>query len=132
MQRRTNIYTNHTEEEIKEYLKNLKEIIEKGDFYIPNTSKKQKNKNFIETYKLNSKKQKEMLLSIEYTDFCYSIDDDDNPNERLYIFAKDYDLDCWGIQNNVLVYIKVVIKSNDYAVIVSFHEPERNIKKLFI
>lgn len=42
MQRRTNIYTNHTEEEIKEYLNKLKEIIEKGNFYIPNTSKKQK------------------------------------------------------------------------------------------
>ncbi len=72
-----------------------------------------------------------MLLSIEYTDFCYSIDDD-NQNERLYVFAKDYDLDYWGMQKNVLVYIKVVIKSDDYAVIVSFHEPERNIKKLFI
>lgn len=132
MQRKTNIYTNHTEDEIKEYLKKLKEIIENGDFYIPNTSKKQKNKNFIETYKLNSKKQKKMLLSIEYTDFCYSIDDDDNQSERLYVFARNYDLDCWGTQKNVLVYIKVVIKSNDYAVIVSFHEPEKNIKKLFI
>ncbi len=58
MQRRTSIYTNHTEDEIKEYLKGLKEIIERGDFYIPNTSKKQKNKNFIETYKLNSKNKR--------------------------------------------------------------------------
>lgn len=132
MKKNTYVNISHTKEEIEEYLKTFKILVQKGRFYIPNTDKKPKNKKFIEKYKLTSKKQKEMLLALEVTDFCYSIEDDDNDNEYLYIFAREYELDNWGIKEQVLVYIKIVIKKENYTVIISFHEPEKNIKKLFI
>ena len=132
MRKNTYINTNYTKEEIEKYLITFKDLIKKGDFYIPNTDKKLKNKKFIEKYGLTIKKQKQMLLAIEATDFCYSIEDDDNKNEILYIFAKEYKLDNWGIKEIVLVYIKIVIKKENYTVIISFHEPEKKIKKLFI
>ena len=110
----------------------FKELVHKGKFHIPDTDKKPKNKKFIEKYKLTTKKQKQMLLEIEVTDFCYTVQDDDNANEILYIFAKEYELDNWGIKEQVLVYVKIVIKKENYTVIISFHEPEKRIKKLFI
>ena len=88
MKKNTYVNISHTKEEIEEYLKTFKLLVQKGRFYIPNTDKKPKNKKFIEKYKLTSKKQKEMLLALE-------------------------------------------VKEN-YTVIISFHEPEKNIKKLFI
>ena len=125
-------YINHSQSEIQKYLKLFKDIVNKDNFFIPTTQKRLKNKNFIEKYSINVKKQKEMLLTIDVLDFCYSIDNDGETNERLYIFAKDFELNYWGIKENILVYIKIVIKKEDYTVIVSFHEAERNIKKLFI
>lgn len=131
MNKNTYVNTNYTKEEIEEYLKTFKQLVQKGKFYIPNTEKKIKNKKFIEKYKLTSKQQKLMLLELEATDFCYSVEDDDNENEILYIFAKEYELNNWGIKEQVLVYIKIVIKQENYTVIISFHEPEKKIKKLF-
>ncbi len=130
--RNTGININHTREEIKSYLETFKQLVKEGKFYIPDTDKKPKNKRFIEKYKLTTKKRQQMLLNIEVTDFCYSIKDDDNENEILYIFAREYELDNWGIKEKVLVYIKIVIKKENYTVIISFHEPEKKIKKLFI
>jgi len=129
MAKNTYINTEHTREEIENYLKRFRQLVQKGKFYIPET--KPKNKEFIEKYKLTTKKRRKMLLELEATDFCYSIKDDDNENEILYIFAKEYELDNWGNLESVLVYIKIVIKEGNYTVIISFHEPEKNIKKLF-
>jgi len=72
-----------------------------------------------------------MILFINTLDFCYSVDDYIDNNERLYIFAKEYELDNWGIKNKVLVYIKIALKNNDFVVIISFHEANKKIEKLF-
>lgn len=131
----TKMYTNHTKEEINEYLMIFRKIVLRGNYYIPTHSKRVKNANFMIKYKITSKNQIEMLLSINSLDFCYSIDNDGNTEERLYVFAKEYRLYNWGIFENVLIYIKIVVKGNseeESAVIVSFHEAERSIKKLFV
>ncbi|MDO5557277.1 MAG: hypothetical protein Q4G05_03440 [Clostridia bacterium] len=132
MVEKPNLYLNHTKDEINSYLEKFKVIVKRGNFFIPQHEKRLKNKEFIYKYRLTTRKQQKMLLSIDTLDFCYSIDDDKNCEERLYIFAKEFDLDSWGEQHVVLVYVKTVMKGNDYIVIVSFHEPEREIKKLFI
>ena len=131
MPKNTQKYVNHTVEEIEEYLKMVKKCISKGNFFIPNTSKRKENQQFIEKYRLNTRKQKEMLLSIEALDFCYSVDDYENHNERLYIFAKEYELDNWGIKEKILVYIKIVLKNSNLVVVISFHKVNKKIKKLF-
>lgn len=127
----TSKYTNHTKKEIEEFLNIVKKNINVNKFTICTTLKNEKNRRFIEMYKLNSNKQKQMLLQLNVEDFCYSVDNYNNPKERLYIFCKKYELNNWGTLEKVEVYIKLVIKEKDFVLIISFHDLEKNIKKLF-
>ena len=86
----------------------------------------------IEEYWLTKNKQKQMLIKLEANDFCYSADNYNDPQERLYFFCREYELDNWGTIENVEVYIKIARKQDDFIVVVSFHKPEKNIKKLFL
>lgn len=125
-------YTNHTKEEIEEYLKIVKKSVNVGKFIVCTTEKNKKNREFIFEYGLNKNKQKQMLIKLEANDFCYSADNYNNPRERLYFFCREYELDNWGTIENVEVYIKIARKQDDFIVVVSFHKPEKNIKKLFL
>ena len=73
-----------------------------------------------------------MLIKLETNDFCYSADNYNNPQERLYFFGREYELDNWWTIENVEVYIKIARKEKDFIVVVSFHELEKKIKKLFL
>lgn len=128
----TSKYTNHTKEEIEEYLKIVKKSVNEGRFIVCTTQKNEKNRNFIETYNLNKNKQKQMLIELEANDFCYSADNYNDPQERLYFFCREYELNNWGTIENVEVYIKIARKQDDFIVVVSFHKPEKNIEKLFL
>ncbi len=128
----THKYINHTKEEIEEYLENVKRNINSGNFIVQNTSKREKNRKFIEKYRLDSNKQRKMIISLQVQDFCYSVDNYNDTSERLYIFCKEYELDNWGTIENVEVYMKIVIKKNDFIVVISFHEPEKKINRLFL
>ena len=97
----TSKYTNHTKEEIEEYLKIVKKSVNAGKFIVCTTEKNEKNRKFIFEYGLTKNKQK-------------------------------YELDNWGTIENVEVYIKIARKQDDFIVVVSFHKPEKNIKKLFL
>ena len=132
MEQKTKKYINHTKEEIEEYLERIKKCVIKGKFIVPQTDNRIENPEFIEKYKLKSSKIKDMILNVDVLDFCYSVDNYNSVNEKMYIFTKEYELYEWGINNIVLVYIKFVLKNNDYVVVVSFHQPNKKIKKLFI
>lgn len=132
MQKKTQKYLNYTKEEINEYLNNVKDLVKKNKFKISDVNR-EKNVEFIENYNLSKRKQKEMILSIETLDFCYAVDDY-NSNEKLYIFSKEYELNDWGEYKKINVYIKINVKklnSDEYAIIISFHEREKEIKFLF-
>lgn len=54
--------------------------------------------------------------------------------ERLFIFAKEYELDNWGNYEKVNVYIKMKIEKlekEDYSVIISFHPANKPMIFLF-
>ena len=132
MQNKPKKYLNNTKQEIGGFLEKFKTLVKNRKFIITQNDKRMDNRQFIQKYHLNLKKQVQMLLEIQVTDFCYSIDNDKDSSERLYVFVKEYYLDNWGIVEKVAVYIKIVIKIEDYTVIISFHEPHKSIKKLFI
>lgn len=132
MSKDTSKYTNHTKEEIEEYLKAIKKSINADNFIVCTTEKNEKNRRFLEEYRLTKNKQKRMLIELEVKDFCYSADNYNDPQERLYFFCREYELDNWGTIENVEVYIKIARKKDDFIVIVSFHKPEKSIKKLFL
>lgn len=132
MQNRPKKYLNYTKEDIEEFLIRFKKLVNNRQFIISQNTKRMDNRKILQKYHINNKKQQEMLLSIQVSDFCYSVDNEKNINERLYIFLKDYELDNWGILEKITLYIKIVIKQESYTVIISFHEPKKLIKKLFI
>lgn len=132
MQNKPKKYLNNTRQEIGEFLEKFKALVKNRKFIIPQNNKRIDNRQFMQKYHLNLKKQIQMLLEIQASDFCYSVDNDKDSSERLYVFLKEYYLDNWGIIEKVVVYIKIVIKIEDYTVIISFHEPQKSIKKLFI
>lgn len=132
MQKHTNKYLKYTKEEIDKYVENFKTLVKANKFKISDINR-DKNIKFINKYHLNTKSQKKMLLEIETNDFCYAVDDY-NSNDILYIFSKEYEIDYWGEYQKVAVYIKINIKrlnNGEYALIVSFHEREKNINFLF-
>lgn len=128
----TRKYTNHTKLEIEKYLETVKKSIERDKFIVCNTVKNLKNQLFIQKYKLDSNRQKQMLIELEVNDFCYSVDNYNNPQERLYIFCREYELNNWGTIEKVEVYIKIAVKKDDFIIIVSFHNPEKKIERLFL
>ena len=127
----TSKYTNHTKKEIEEYLKIIKKNVNNDRFIVCTTKKNEKNRKFIETYKLNKNKQKQMIMELEVNDFCYSADNYNNVEERLYFFCKEYKINNWGTLENVKVYIKIAKKQDDFIVIISLHKPEKKMEKLF-
>ena len=127
----TSKHTDHTKDEILKYLEIVKKCVNRGSFTVSLTEHNEKNILFIEKYKLSSSKVKQMLLELEVTDFCYSVDNYNFPQERLYIFCRKYELNNWGWIENIEVYVKIALKRNSFAVIVSFHTPEKKIQRLF-
>lgn len=133
----TKKHTDFTPEQIKEYLSKLRKLVIEGNYSISQNNNRTENISFIEEYKINSDKEREILLSIEYDDFCYAVDNQ-NPkfaHEILYVFNKEYELDNWGELESVDIYIKTNMtqtrRGDDIMIVVSFHKRNKPITYLF-
>ena len=130
-------FFNFTPDKIKEYLDEFRKCVLEGRYSISQNEKRQENIDFIEDYKINTKKEHEILLGLQFDDFCYAVENDniDFAHEVLYIFCKQHELDFWGTLETVDVYIKVNMietRSGDlFSVIVSFHKRNFEITYLF-
>lgn len=130
-------YTQFTREQIDEYLCVFKELINKGMYTISRNSNRLENDNFIKNYRIDGKKEKEILMSIQYTDFCYAVGNrkKDFEDERLYVFCKNVALDNWGTEELVEIYIKTNIVQRkggqNFAIVISFHKKNKGITYLF-
>ena len=135
--RETKKYTDLTPDEIKAYLSKFRKFILDGKYSIAQNENRQENIDFIEDYKIDTKKEKEILLGIQYDDFCYAVDNDNEEfsHEILYIFCKCQELDYWGTLENVDIYIKInmtqIRNDDDFVFIVSFHKRNKPIEYLF-
>lgn len=125
---RTKKDTNFTPGEIKKYLGKFQKSILDKNYIISKNQKRKENISFIEDYNINSRKEKEILLGLDYDDFCYAIDNEKEEfaHEKLYVFCKNHDLDYWGSLENVDIYIKINMtktnKGEDITIIVSLHK----------
>lgn len=135
--RETRKYTNLTPDKIKTYLTKFRKAILDGKYTISQNENRRENIDFIEDYKIDTKKEKEILLGIQYDDFCYAVDNDNEEfsHEILYIFCKCQELDYWGTLEKVDIYIKINMtqtkSGDDYVIIVSFHKRNKPIEYLF-
>ncbi|WLG16981.1 hypothetical protein [Bacillus cereus] len=133
----TKKHTNFTIGEVEQYISEFKKLIKNNRFMISQNEKRKENIEFLEAYKINVSKVKEILLNIGVHDFCYAVDNK-NPNfayEKLYIFCPQYELDNWGQKKSVDIYIKMnLIENKDrnkYMIVVSFHKRNKPVTYLF-
>ncbi len=130
-------FLDFTVDEIKDYLDRFRKCIIEGRYSISQNENRQENIDFIEDYKINTKKEHEILLGLQFDDFCYAVENDniDFAHEVLYIFCKQHELDFWGTLEAVDIYIKVNMietrKGDLFSVVVSFHRRNFDITYLF-
>jgi len=128
---------NFKPEDIKDYLTTLKKLVLENNYTISRNENRKENIEFIEEYKIDTKKEKGILLSLEYDDFCYAVDNKkpEFSHEQLYVFCKSCRLDHWGTLELVEIYIKSNLtqaRSGDhYIIVVSFHKLNKPIAFLF-
>lgn len=124
-------------DDIKNYLDMFRKCVLEGRYSIAKNENRLENMNFIEDYKVNSKREKEILLDLQYDDFCYAVKNEkiNYAHEILYVFCKQHELDFWGELENVDIYIKVnmiELKSGGArAFVVSFHKRNFEMTYLF-
>ena len=130
-------HTDFTPEDIKEYLKKLRKLVIDGKYIISKNNNRRENIDFIEDYKIDTKKEKQILLDLQFDDFCYAASNTNEgfEHEVLYIFCKCQELDYWGTLESIDMYIKINMaetrKGDDFAIVVSFHKRNKPIKYLF-
>ena len=130
-------FFNFTPDEIKEYLDKFRKCVLEGRYSISQNENRQENIDFIEDYKIDTKKEHEILLGLQFDDFCYAVENDniDFAHEVLYIFCKQHELDFWGTLETVDIYIKVNMietrRGDLFSVVVSFHKRNFEVTYLF-
>ena len=129
-------YLDFTKQDITDYLDIFKQLVSKGRYTISRNANRQENIDFMMDYRINSYKAKEILINLQYDDFCYAAANykPGYEHERLYVFCKEYELDYWGEVEYVDIYIKTnitQIKDDDFAVVISFHKRNEPITYLF-
>ncbi|SCC43852.1 Uncharacterized protein BC10311_03295 [Bacillus wiedmannii] len=72
--RKTKKHTNFTIGEIEQYILEFKKLIKNNRFTISRNEKRKENIEFLEAYKINVSKVKEILLNIGVHDFCYAVE----------------------------------------------------------
>ena len=129
---------NYTREEVEVILNKIKDCINDNQYIISQNQNRAENAQFITEYRLDEKKRKEILLSIEVDDFCHSLNNT-NPgyeHEVLYVFCPQRNLfDIFGEEEFVDIYTKFNIieyKIDKKRVItISFHKRNKPIAYLF-
>lgn len=129
---------NYTREEVEVILKRIKDCINDNQYIISQNQNRAENVQFINEYRLDDKKKKEILLGIEVDDFCHSLNNI-NPgyeHEVLYVFCPQRNLfDIFGEEEFVDIYTKFNIieyKIDKRRVVtISFHKRNKPIDYLF-
>jgi hypothetical protein len=133
-------YTDFEEVDIQDYLDIVCRLIDDGKRTLEITKDckiRKKNIKFMRKYKLKEKNIDELMKSLIVKDFCYAVDEE-NVNfsdERLFVFCPQKELDYFGINESVDIYIKLkkhTMKDDSEIVLyMSFHEREKEITYLF-
>ena len=129
---------NYTREEVEVILNKIKDCINDNQYIISQNQNRAENVQFITEYRLDEKKRKEILLSIEVDDFCHLLNNT-NPgyeHEVLYVFCPQRNLfDIFGEEEFVDIYTKFNIIEykidKKRVVTISFHKRNKPIAYLF-
>ncbi|MCG8515594.1 MAG: hypothetical protein MI740_15750, partial [Halanaerobiales bacterium] len=135
--RRAQKHTDFTSKDIDEYLNKIRKCVRENKYSISLNENRNENMEFIEDYRIDTQKEKEILLSLTHKNFCYAVDNNNPkfPNEKLYVFCKRFQLENWGLIESVNIYIKTnkleTKNGDDFVVVISMHKLKKPMKFLF-
>jgi hypothetical protein len=120
------IMNNITQEEIEEYLSDVKKAVSEDRYRLDRNSRRQDNIDLFINYVIDESKAKDIILSLEVMDFSEIVQNEHVgfEHEMLYIFGKDVQLlERTGTEEvTVSLYIKFNKLENNYVIVISFHE----------
>ena len=115
-----------TKEGIELYLKDVKNAIKAKKYRLERNSRRADNNELFYNYVINSDKVEEIILSLTVMDFSRVLNNEHKgfEYELLYVFGKKVELlERFGNRKkSVEIYIKFNKLSNNYLIIISFHE----------
>lgn len=124
-----------TFDEIDLYLREIKTAVQNDRYRIERNNRRQDNQNLFIDYVIDETKEKEILLSLDITDFSEKRNNEHKgfEHEVLYIFGKDVKLlERFGSEEKtVSLYIKFNKLENCFVIVISFHEQKFPMKYYF-
>lgn len=115
-----------TKEGVELYLKDVKNAIKAKKYRLERNSRRTDNNELFYNYVINSYKVEEIILSLTVMDFSGVLNNEHKgfEYELLYVFGKKVELlERFGNRKkSVELYIKFNKLSNNYLIIISFHE----------
>lgn len=120
-----------TDDDVYEYLKEIKECIKKDKNNLKLQQNRQNNFEFMVEYNLNRNAIIDIINQLELSDFIDKVANrhKEYKDEVLYIFNKNYELtNAYGNKKIVSIYIKFNY-INPKVILVSFHEAKYKFKE---
>ena len=121
-------YKSHeTRQQIEEVLHKIKQCVKSNCYVVALGENRQENRSFIQNYNIRMTKLKNILLSIQVDDFCYTLQNTNEgyEHEILYVFAPQVELfNALDERETVSIYAKFNLleqPNGRKVVVISFH-----------
>ena len=129
------IALNIDQKDIEQYLAEVKDAVEKNNYRIDRNTRRQDNINLFLDYVIDEAKAKDIILSLDVTDFSEILQNEHKgyEHENLYVFGKDVTLlERNGTEEKtVSLYIKFNKLENCFVIVISFHEQKHPLTYFF-
>lgn len=121
--------------EVEEYLSNVKKAVKEGRYEIERNANREANSILFRNYLISEEDAKKIIYNLTPMDFSEAVRNrkPQYADEILYIFGKEVKLlERYGdAEKEIELYIKFKKESNDYVIVISFHEAKYPVKKYF-
>lgn len=121
--------------EVEEYLSNVKKAVKEGRYEIERNANREANSMLFRNYLISEEDAKKIVYNLTPMDFSEAVRNrkPQYADEILYIFGKEVKLlERYGdAEKEIELYIKFKKESNDYVIVISFHEAKYPVKKYF-
>lgn len=121
--------------EVEEYLSNVKKAVKEGRYEIERNANREANSMLFRNYLISEEDAKKIIYNLTLMDFSEAVRNrkPQYADEILYIFGKEVKLlERYGdAEKEIELYIKFKKESNDYVIVISFHEAKYPVKKYF-
>ena len=121
--------------EVEEYLSNVKKAVKEGRYERERNANREANSMLFRNYLISEEDAKKIIYNLTPMDFSEAVRNrkPQYADEILYIFGKEVKiLERYGdAEKEIELYIKFKKESNDYVIVISFHEAKYPVKKYF-